>query len=219
MASESSWPPAQGLTTKLVPRDKATLVLSYSTVVRAPAPLVFDTILHAADYPAWNTWVPSVRIVAQPPSSSGDEEANDLSRMRIGTAMEFAVVMDANKPTSINRTQLKVVDVSTPDAPTSYLSPELLADATFTADASKVYRVSWVGNGGMYGFAPKLERFHEVIVLSENECEVRTWEIMAGMTARLVKMLMEETLKEKVALWCQDLKKYCEKKSAEGPAA
>lgn len=219
MASDKPWPPAEGLTTKNVPREKAIAVVSYSTVVRAPAPLVFDTVLRVADYSAWNTWIPTARITAQPPSSSGNHDPNDLGRMRVGSEMEFEVVMDANKPDNITITKLKVADISTPDAPSSYLSPELLEDPTFTADLSKVYRVSWTDNGGMYGFAPKLERFHEVIVLNENECEVRSWEIMTGMTARMVKLLMAETLKEKFTLWCEDLKKYCEKKSAEGSTA
>jgi hypothetical protein len=133
--------------------------------------------------------------------------------------MYFDVVMNADKPDQKNRSQLKVSDMCTPSALTSYLSPDLLEDPTFTADLSKVYRVSWTGNGGMYGLAPKLERFHEVIVISEEECEVRSWELMSGMLSRVVKLVYEDTLKAKVALWCEDLKRYCEKKYNEGAAA
>jgi len=218
MSDTEAWPPLGGLTTKIVPREHAVFQVPYSTIVRAPAPLVFDTLLRAVDYPKWNTWVPSVRILSQP-SSDASADTNDLSRMRIGSTMVFNVIMNADKPNSITETPLKVVDISTPSSPTSYLTPDILADPSFTADLSKVYRVSWTGNGGMYAFGMKLERFHEVIVRGENECEVRTWEIMGGVLARLVKVLYEGTLKEKLGLWCENLKKYCEKVHAEGTSA
>lgn len=216
MSHAKSWPPPEGLTSKIVPRKDAVLQLSYSTNVHAPAPLVLDTILHVAQYPKWNTWVPSARIVTQPLSSEPAFDPNDFSHMRIGSIMQFDVVMDANKPNKITQTPLKVVDISTPSAPTSYLSPELLDDPTFTADISKVYRVSWTGDGGLYSYGMKLERFHEIIVVGENDCEVRTWEIMSGILSRVVKLMYEDTLKEKVRQWCEDLKKRCEKMHADG---
>jgi hypothetical protein len=174
MSGDIAWPPSSGLTTKIVPREKAVLQMSYSTVVHSPAALVFDTV-------------------------------------RIGSIMTFDVVMDPKKSNKINHTPLKVVDICTPSAPTSYISPEMLEDPTFTADLSKVYRVSWTGHGGLSSLGMSLERFHEVIVLGENDCEVRTWEVMSGPLARIVKMMFQDTLKEKVALWCEDLKKRCER--------
>jgi hypothetical protein len=209
MSGNATWPPPNGVTSKIVPRDSAVFQISYSTVVRAPAPLVFNTILHAANYQAWNTWVPRAEIL--------DQNAQD--RMSIGCAMQFTVVMNADKPNDVTLTPLKVVDICTPSSPTSYLTPELLEDPAFTADLSKVYRVSWTGNGGMYAFGMKLERFHEVIVTGDNECEVRTWEIMSGILSRVVKLMYEDTLKGKVGLWCEDLKKYCEKMHNEGTGA
>ncbi|KNG45557.1 hypothetical protein TW65_07808 [Stemphylium lycopersici] len=199
MADVAAWPPPIGLTTKIVPRKDAILTISYSTVVHASAPQVFETILRVADYSAWNTWIPAARIVTQPPEA--DADPSNLSHMRIGSTMEFEVVMNADKPDSITRTQLKVVDICTPSSPTSYLTPDILEDPSFTADLDKVYRVSWTGNGGMGGMAPKLERFHEVIVRGNNECEVRSWEIMTGVVSRIVKFMYEDTLKEKVGLW------------------
>ncbi|CAI9635731.1 unnamed protein product [Alternaria burnsii] len=211
MSGTAAWPPSNGVTSKIVPRENAVFQISYSTVVRAPAPLVFDTVLHAANYPAWNTWVPRAEILTQPSSPEGPQDGKAQDRMTIGCTMRFTVVMNADKPDAVTLTPLKVVDICTPSSPTSYLTPEQLEDPAFTADLSKVYRVSWTGNGGMYAFGMKLERFHEVIVTGENECEVRTWEIMGGMLSRLVKVLYEDTLKGKVGLWCEDLKKYCEK--------
>lgn len=210
MSEYTPWPPHNGVTSKIVPRDSAVFQISYSTVVRAPAPLVFDTILHAANYQAWNTWVPQAEILTLP-STGRPEDHNVHDRMSIGCTMRFTVVMNANKPDNVNLTPLKVVDICTPSSSTSYLTPELLGDPTFTADLSKVYRVSWTGNGGMYAFGMKLERFHEVIVTGENECEVRTWEVMGGILSRVVKLMYRETLKGKVSVWCEDLKKYCEK--------
>jgi hypothetical protein len=216
MSDNMAWPPSSGLTTQIVPRKDAILQLYYSTTVRAPAPLVFDAILNVAEYPLWNTWVPSVRIHTSPTSSGPDLDPTDSSYMRIGSTMTFDVVMDANKPNNSRPTPLKVVDICTPSEPTSYLSPAMLEDPTFTADLSKVYRVSWTGNGGMYAMGLNLERFHEVIITGENECEVRSWEVMSGLLARVVKLTYQDTLMRKVQLWCEDLKKRCEKKHAEG---
>ena len=210
MSETKSWPPPQGLTSKIVPRKTAILQLSYATNIRAPAPLVFDTILCVAEYSKWNTWIPSARILTQPLSSEPDLAPDDFSHMRIGSIMNFDVVMDADKPNKITPTSLKVVDICTPSAPTSYLPPELLDDPTFTADLSKVYRVSWTGEGVVHNYGMKIERFHEVIIKGDNECEVRTWEIMSGILSRVVKLMYETTLKEKVGLWCEDLKKRCE---------
>jgi hypothetical protein len=164
--------------------------------------------LNATDYAKWNTWIPSVQIIAQPESSNGDD-----GYMRIGTTMNFIVIMDASKPEKKTTTPLKVVDICTPEAPTDYLSSEMLADPTFTADLNKVYRVSWTGrSGGVMWWAMQLERFHEVIVRGEDECEVRTWEVMGGVLTRVVKLMYEKTLEEKLGLWCGDLKTYCEEK-------
>lgn len=211
MSENMAWPPSSGLTTQIVPRKDAIFQMSYSTIVRAPAPLVFDAVLHVAEYPSWNTWVPSARILTNPTTAEPNSDADDLSRMRIGSVMIFDVVMDANKPNKIRPTPLKVVNISTPSAPTSYISPAMLEDPTFTADLSKVYRVSWTGHGGLYALGMSLERFHEVIISGENECEVRTWEIMSGPLARVVKLMYRNTLMKKVGLWCEDLKKRCEK--------
>jgi hypothetical protein len=216
MSETAAWPPPNGVTSKIVPRDSAVFQISYSTVVRAPAPLVFDTILRAADYRAWNTWVPRAKILTQPSSTRRLEDQDMQDRMSIGCTMRFTVVMNADKPNDVTPTPLKVVDICTPSSLTSYLTPELLEDPTFTADLSKVYRVSWTGNKGMYNFGMKLERFHEVIVIDENKCEVRTWEVMSGILSRVVKLMYEETLKDKVGVWCEDLKQYCEKIHNEG---
>ncbi|KAL6703091.1 hypothetical protein ACN47E_010228 [Coniothyrium glycines] len=207
----SAWPPSNGVTTKVVPRSSAILQLSHATTVHAPAALVFDAVLRVKDYPLWNTWVPCARIVKQEEvSSARDVDPSDFGTMRIGSILEFDVVMDAQKPNSINKTSLRVLDVSTPAAPSSYLPPALLEDACFTADLSKVYRVSWTGHGGMCAFGMSLERFHEVIIRGEDECELRTWEVMSGWLARVVKVMYEGTLRGKVELWCTDLKKYSE---------
>ena len=56
------------------------------------------------------------------------------------------------------------------------------------------------------------ERFHEVIVLGQEECEVRTWECLGGVLARTVKWFYGGTLMEKFGLWVKDLKECCERR-------
>jgi hypothetical protein len=127
--------------------------------------------------------------------------------------MTFTVIM---KPDSKTTTSLRVCDISTPSSPSSYLSPQLLDDPSFTADLGKVYRVSWTGNGGWMAPWLKLERFHEVVVKKEGECEVRSWEVMGGVLARVVRGLYAEVLREKMALWCKDLKSWSEMNYPDG---
>ena len=57
----------------------------------------------------------------------------------------------------------------------------------------------------------KTERFHEIIVLGDEECEVRTWECMGGVLAKTVKWMYGKTLEGKFADWVRDLKQYSEK--------
>jgi hypothetical protein len=140
--------------------------------IGASASEVFDTILNVGDFEKWNTWVPKVTIQWQP------DDAKDDSKLHLGTNFTFLVIMNANKPQSETPTQLKVTDISTPSSPSSYISTELLEnDGSFTPDLSKVYRVGWKCEGGFVAMGLKTERFHEVIILNENECEVRTWEL------------------------------------------
>lgn len=134
--------------------------------------------------------------------------------------MNFAVIMDAKKPEKTTDTGLQVTDISTPEKPTEYVSKDVLEeDDSFTADLSKVYRVAWTTHGGFVARGLKSERFHEVIVTGENECEVRTWEVMGGILAYTVKWMFQSTLQEKFALWTSDLKKWSEKRHLEGVSA
>ena len=128
--------------------------------------------------------------------------------------------MDASKPSSETPTQLLVTDISTPSKPSTYIPTEVLAkEDTYTSDLQKVYRFSWKVHGGFASRGLKAERFHEVIVLGENECEVRTWENQGGMLAHAVKWMYQKTIPQKFALWCEDLKKVCEEKAKESGTA
>lgn len=204
-----SWPPSNGLCSPTVPRKDAVFQTPASIRINAPASLVFDIVLCTADYPQWNSFVPKVEILEQPDSS------RDKSVMQTGSVMHFFVVMDSSKPDKFQETGLQVTDISTPDKPSEYLSPEDLADPSYTSDLSKVYRVSWKQHGGFASRGLKTERFHEIIILDEKECELRTWEVYGGLLAHTVKWMYKQTLIDKFQLWSDDLKKYAEKKAGE----
>lgn len=213
MTSASSWPPSSGLTTVVVPRTDAVFHISSSTTIAAPASLVFDIVLHTDEYKEWNQFVPSARIAKQ--EAADGRDVNHPSHMHSNCIMTFDVVMNSKKPAGITETNLLVTDISTPEQPTGYVSEELLQDPSFTADQSKVYRVSWATHGGFVARGLRSERFHEVIATSDTECEVRTWEVMGGVLAYTVKWLYQSTLQDKFALWTSDLKKRAESKYAE----
>lgn len=120
-------------------------------------------------------------------------------------------IMDASKPEKDTPTQLRITDISTPDLPSSYISQQVLdEDPGYTSDLSKVYRIGWKGEGGFVSMGLHTERFHEIIVVDDENCEVRTWEVMGGILARTVKWMFKKTLEEKFELWCSDLKKVSE---------
>ena len=119
--------------------------------------------------------------------------------------------MDPSKPHKEAPTNLVVTDVSTPEKQSNYISRETLeSDGSFTPNLNIVYRVSWGGDGRLFSMVLKSERFHEIIITKENECEVRTWEVMGGLLARTVSWLYKDTLKERFEDWNADLKKFCE---------
>jgi hypothetical protein len=206
-----NWPPAEGLCSPTVSRNDAVLSLFASATISAPAASVFDAVLHVAEYDKWNTFIPKAHITSQP-SSNGDP--NDRSRMQIGSIMDFYAVMDAKKPQKTQQTGLQVSDISTPDRKSQYIDQATLdSDPAYMADLDKVYRVSWKSHGGFVSRGLQTERFHEIIVLSDNECEVRTWEVMGGPLANMVKWMYSKTLQQKFQLWVDDLKKHCERQS------
>ncbi|KAK5691919.1 hypothetical protein LTR97_011090 [Elasticomyces elasticus] len=201
MASSTTWPPHAGLSTVNVPRKDGILPVYASIRINAPAQDVFAALLNVFDYGKWNTFCPEVKIQGQ-----------DAQTLQPDVPFTFYVVMNSSKPDSKTETGLRVSDISTPSSPSTYVPQSTLeTDGSWTADLQKVYRVAWKSEGGFVAKGLRSERFHEVIVLGENECEVRTWEVMGGVLAHTVKWMYKQTLMDKFELWCKDLKKYCER--------
>ncbi|KAK5717153.1 hypothetical protein LTR15_009042 [Elasticomyces elasticus] len=201
MASSTTWPPHAGLSTVNVPRKDGILPVYASIRINAPAQDVFAALLNVSDYGKWNTFCPEVKIQGQ-----------DTQTLQPDVPFTFYVVMNSSKPDSKTETGLRVSDISTPSSPSTYVPQSTLeTDGSWTADLQKVYRVAWKSEGGFVAKGLRSERFHEVIVLGENECEVRTWEVMGGVLAHTVKWMYKQTLMDKFELWCKDLKKYCER--------
>ncbi|KAF7198032.1 hypothetical protein HII31_00746 [Pseudocercospora fuligena] len=208
MSQDTAWPPSNGLCSPTVPRKDAVFSISHSLTIAAPASEVFEHVLHIADYEKWNTWVPNAKIVQQPSAEV------DFSHLQTGSIFEFYVIMDAAKPSKTTTTGLMVTDISTPGQPTEYIDQDTREkDGSYTADLSKVYRVSWKTHGGFASRGLRSERFHEIIARGENQCEVRTWEVMGGFLAYTVKWMFQKTLDDKFKLWCEDLKRYSEEKA------
>ena len=125
--------------------------------------------------------------------------------------------MSPSSPKKLTDTPLRVTDVSTPERQSEYIPEEVRReDGSYTEDLGAVYRVSWKGDGGFFARGLQTERFTEVIVRSEGECEVRTWEVMGGVLARTVKWMYKDTLSKRFEEWCADLKSEGEKRARDG---
>jgi hypothetical protein len=210
--TDTIWPPERGLSTPTTSYNHAILTISSSTTISAPASLVLSILRDTARYPDWNTWCPRVTILSQPSGTSPESTTLDT-----GTSIILHPIMDASRPEKDTPTQLRITDISTPDAPSDYISKEVLEeDPGYTADLSKVYRISWKGEGGFVSMGLHTERFHEIIITGDGSCEVRTWEVMGGILARTVKWMFKKTLESKFELWCKDLKTVSEERAKEG---
>jgi hypothetical protein len=208
--SQETWPPSNGLSTVIVPRNEAILTTSASTHINVPASKAFDAVRNVGDYPKWNSFVPRVTIHSQP-----DGVPSDSQVLELGTSFTFHVIMDAGKPNKDTPTQLRITDFSTPEKHSKYITDDVLAsDGSYMSDLGKVYRIAWSTEGGFVARGLRTERFHEIVVLGENECEVRTWENQGNILARTVKWLFQKTLKEKFRVWCDELKQFCEESSS-----
>jgi hypothetical protein len=196
----------KGHSTVVVSREDAILAVFASTIIDAPALVVFNHLSDAANYPAWNSLTTKVIIHSQPQGVSPESQI-----LHVGTIFIFDMVMDASKPKNIMSLQLRISDISTPDKPSDYVSQELLSDGTFAGDPRTTYRIAWTIHGGLISMGMSGERFHEIIPIDENKCEVRTWENQSGIMARPMKWMYGEILKIKVQDWCADLKKYSER--------
>jgi len=217
--AESAWPPIGGLSTPTVSAQESVFAITGSAQISAPASLVFDVLLDTSTYQEWCTFVPKVVIDEQPssPARSSSNEADDKSSaLTVGTKFTFFAVMGGpgSKQTP---THLVISDISTPSAPSSYIpSVTLESSPVYTTDLSTVYRVAWKGDKVDF-FAKGLntERFHEVIVRGQDQCEVRTWEVMGGVLAHAVSFMYKKTLNKKFQEWCEELKGFSESKWTE----
>lgn len=208
----NAWPPKEGVSTPTVSVRDSVFAITGSAQINAPAPFVFDILLDPSSYPEWCTFVPKVVIDEQPTSDDTNGTAAVLS---LGTKFTFYAVMGSpgSKQTP---THLLISDMSTPSAPSSYIpSATLEGSAVYTSDLSNVYRVAWKGDQVDF-FAKGLntERFHEVIVRGEEQCEVRTWEVMGGVLAYAVRHMYRKTLDQKFDDWCLELKTFAESRWA-----
>lgn len=231
--TSTTWPPPSGVSTSKVPLSSSILAITASTRINAPAEFVFEVLRNTDTYKDWCSFVPKVAGIQQPSSTSttandakdttshdaGDQIATPAQEesdavLRLGTKFIFLVIMGAPGSTKETPTHLIVTDVSTPSQPSSYIPLDTLReDPTFSSDLSTVYRIAWSGDDvGFFAKGLRTERFHEVIVRGDEECEVRTWESMGGVLARTVKWLYKKTLEQKFEGWCADLKRYGEEK-------
>ena len=217
--TDTVWPPKEGVSTPTVSEQDSVLTVTSSTQVNAPASFVFAILLDVSTYAEWCSFVPKVVIDAQPSplAQHVDDKATDESFvLKLGTKLTFFAVM--GRPGSKQTpTHLVISDISTPSEPSTYVPfATLETSSLYTTDLANVYRVAWKGDkGDLFAKGLNVERFHEVIVRGEERCEVRTWEVMGGILAHVVKLLYKKTLNKKFGEWCAELKDFGEKKWTE----
>lgn len=214
--TEVTWPPKE-ITTPTVP--SGVLCVTGLGLINAPASFVFDILLDASTYPDWCTLVPRITITEQPASATRPDSTDSGHASTIiqrGTKLTLHAVM-GSPGSKESPSHMIVSDVSTPTNPSSYIpSATLEAFPVYTKDLSQVYRVAWMGDKiDFIGKNMNVERFNEVIIKGEEQCEIHSWEVMGGALAYPVKWLYQKTLTRKFDEWCTGLKVYAERTWAE----
>ncbi|KAF3051060.1 hypothetical protein E8E11_010454 [Didymella keratinophila] len=216
--TEVAWPP-KVITTPTVSAEHGVVSVTGSGSINAPASFVFSILLDTSTYPEWCTLVPKITVREQSvsttdPASAGVGGVSPI--IQHGTKLTLHAVM-GDPGSKESPSHMIVSDVSTPSSPSSYISAATLsASPVYTADLSRVYRVAWKGDKiDFIGKNMNVERFNEVIIKGEDQCEIHSWEVMGGILAHPVKWLYQKTLNRKFDEWCTGLKAYAEKKWAE----
>lgn len=214
--TDVTWPPKEGVSTPTISALDSVFAITGSAQINAPASFVFDILLNTSTYSEWCTFVPKVVIDEQPPAAESVAIAGSKSPvLKPDTKFTFFAVMGSpgSKQTP---THLVISDISTPSEPSSYVPfTTLEACSVYTTNLSNVYRVAWKGDTvDFFARGLRSERFHEVIVREQDQCEVRTWEVMSGVLAHTVKWFYRKTLDKKFNEWCAELQAFAEKQWA-----
>jgi hypothetical protein len=190
-------PPAAASTTldtPLIPSSQAILTVSAFAHISSPATAqaVLSTLLDTTAYPQWNTFVPSVSILATPTSPAASPTPGHLA---LNSRAIFYPQM-APKPKKPTKLQIHVT---------------ILEQATEDNGESRicwVFDQPWVPGWMLYS-----ERMHTIRGLSEEDgggVEVKTWENFNGVAAYIVRWMYGKRLAEAYEEWVTDLKGYVE---------
>lgn len=177
------------------------------TAIKAPAPVVFETLSDVSTWPKWNSFVPKCDIILRSQKLAGSaDEASSGSKLSVGDIIRFHVTIGV--PVRVTYVVNKVTrpgDALDPSAPLSE-SP----------NAKDMYTVNWKNPSFTQSWIPswliRFERTHEIRILDEGSCEVETWDCQAGPFAYMVKWLLTKRLNKEFGNWVEGLKEYCEKK-------
>ena len=207
----STWPPKEGLCSPTVSRNATILQTTASCKISAPAATVWSVLIDTAKYSEWNSFAPSVTILSQPGGGKDPILCKDTSfilHVEMGQPVPGHGAGQGGKRVN---TQLRVVDISTPEEPSLYIDKATLeSDPAYFSNLERLYRISWTTEGRFVKLGMRTERFHEIVMTSDEECEVRTWECHGGMASRAVKWMYQDTLARKFQDWCDGLKKQSE---------
>lgn len=171
------------------PSTSSNIVLRpYAEVqIMANARDIAEAIRDTTNYPTWNSFVPSVKIISQP-------DGANTSRMVIGTDMLFNVNMT------------KVIKVTSREMVDTIEEPS-------DAKTGAVYRINWTFANAWHTPRSILRarRFNEIEVLDGGLCLYRTWSEFEGLAATIAKWQFGKILQQRFGDWARDLKSYVEK--------
>ena len=197
IASDANFPP---------PSVLANFLPFTRTQISAPACLVFELLTDTTTWPQWNTYVPRVDAIERAAGWKPQVERVDSG----------AAGSQVDPPTGMKRGDTFRFFASLPGGTVSAkrfdASSAIVIDEVFTPDLVKgnTYRVVWSCIPSP--LRPPCKQWHEVEIVSDCECEFRSYEAFTGIRARLVKVTFGSAIQKGMNERADGLKRIAEER-------
>lgn len=206
----------------------------FTAQISAPPNLVFDLLTDLDTYPDWNEWIPRVDAPKGQPRRRRIETGMKMIlrvrmpflfgiKMPYSTTVEVALLElpgDNRRDTGAN-TGSEGAAASGPD-PSATASTaatdnaDNAAAAAALAAGARVWKVEWVVADTPRSIF-RARRHNEVIELPDGSCIYRTYEVMEGPMAYLVKFFSGSGVQSGFRTWAHGLKDRAEHLHADAP--
>ncbi|KAF2102757.1 hypothetical protein NA57DRAFT_52310 [Rhizodiscina lignyota] len=162
---------------------------------------VFEFLTDTSTWPEWNTYIPRLEYLERAGSAKGGSSAthvNKSSKMKEGDKIRFFASLPGSSPSSKRS-----------EAPS-----DIVVNEVSIPEEGKLYCAVWSCIPSL--LHPPCRQYNEIVAVSEDECEYRSYEEFHGIRAWLVKFAVGATIQKGLDERAEGLKKISEERRAAG---